>query len=332
MMGITKPAGGGGRRADTDEPALQLLDRYRGCLIGLACGDAVGTTVEFAPRDSFTPIGDMVGGGPFGLKAGQWTDDTSMALCLAESLLYRGGCHPVDQMNRYVNWWRHGYLSSTGECFDIGGTTQQALSRYVATGEPFSGSTDPRSAGNGSLMRLAPIVLFYYPDLEECTRKAAASSRTTHGAPEAVESCELLAQITAQLLNGVSKRDLLPSIQHPFALPSIQRMLQLDYQQLSRGEVRGSGYCIESLTAALWSFFSTDNFEDAILRATNLGEDADTTAAICGQIAGAHYGMSAIPARWRSRLAMLEHIDATAQRLFEQAQARAQQSSQGAFL
>jgi ADP-ribosyl-[dinitrogen reductase] hydrolase len=139
---------------------LSLKDRYAGSLAGLASGDAVGTTVEFRSRGTFPPVTDMVGGGPFGLAPGQWTDDTSMALCLAESLLAKNGFDARDQMGRYLNWRTWGYLSSTGECFDIGMTVRGALERFQRTGEPYSGSTDPNSAGNGSLMRLAPVALF----------------------------------------------------------------------------------------------------------------------------------------------------------------------------
>ena len=139
---------------------MNRRERYRGCLLGLAVGDALGTTLEFCRPGSFTPITDMVGGGPFRLKPGQWTDDTSMALCLASSLTERGGFDARDQMERYVRWWREGYWSSTGRCFDIGNTTSAALSRFQKTGDPFAGSTDPHAAGNGSLMRLAPVPLF----------------------------------------------------------------------------------------------------------------------------------------------------------------------------
>lgn len=135
--------------------------RFRGCLLGLAVGDALGTTLEFCAPGSFTPIDDMRGGGPFALRAGQWTDDTSMALCLAHSLLHRQGFDAADQMNRYCNWYQHGYLSSTGHCFDIGNTVRQALERYLDGGPAFSGSADPRAAGNGSLMRLAPVAMYY---------------------------------------------------------------------------------------------------------------------------------------------------------------------------
>jgi ADP-ribosyl-[dinitrogen reductase] hydrolase len=135
----------------------QGLDQFRGCLLGLACGDAVGTTIEFRHRGSFTPLSDMVGGGPFRLTPGQWTDDTSMALCLAASLTELGCFDAKDQMTRYVRWWQHGYYSSTGACFDIGNTTASALSAFGRTGNPFSGPTHERSLGNGSIMRLAPV-------------------------------------------------------------------------------------------------------------------------------------------------------------------------------
>lgn len=159
-----------------------ISERFQGCLLGLAIGDAVGATLEFSPRGSFSPMTDMVGGGPFDLEPGEWTDDTSMALCLAYSLIERRGFNARDQMERYLRWRSEGYLSSTGRCFDIGGTVSSALNRFSITGEAFSGSNDPRSAGNGSIMRLAPVVLFFYPDSNAILHFARQSSRTTHGA------------------------------------------------------------------------------------------------------------------------------------------------------
>ena len=159
-------------------------DRFRGCLLGLAAGDALGTTLEFRSPGTFEPIDDMLGGGPFGLQPGQWTDDTSMALCLATSLIERGGFDARDQMERYVRWWREGYLSSKGYCFDIGNTVSDALSRFERDGDPYAGSTDPQTAGNGSLMRLAPLPMYFGGNATEAIRMAAASSQTTHGARE----------------------------------------------------------------------------------------------------------------------------------------------------
>ena len=184
-------------------------DRFRGALLGLAAGDALGTTLEFAPPGTFEPVVDMVGGGPFGLEPGEWTDDTSMALCLAESLVERGGFDPSDQMERYVRWRRDGHLSSNARCFDIGGTVAAALRRFEDTGEPYAGSTDPQSAGNGSLMRLAPVPMFFAADPPTAIERAADSSRTTHGAPTAVDSCRYLAALIVGALAGAGKEELL---------------------------------------------------------------------------------------------------------------------------
>ena len=161
---------------------MQTLERFSGCLLGLAIGDAVGTTLEFQPPGSFTPINDMVGGGPFKLEPGQWTDDTSLALCLAASLTECRRFDPRDQMQRYVKWWREGYMSSTGDCFDIGTTTSEALRTFERTGNP-CGLTDLHKAGNGSLLRLALVPMFYFKSPQEAIERAGEDPRTTHGAP-----------------------------------------------------------------------------------------------------------------------------------------------------
>ena len=166
-----------------------LRSRYHGCLLGLAVGDALGTTVEFKAPGSFPPLTDIVGGGPFALKKGEWTDDTSMALCLAESLITCQSFDPHDQMQRYMRWWKEGYLSSNGRCFDIGNTVSHALLKFSHTGDPMAGSTDPRSAGNGSVMRLAPVPLFFAYDPEKAIHMSAESSRTTHGALTCLDAC-----------------------------------------------------------------------------------------------------------------------------------------------
>jgi ADP-ribosyl-[dinitrogen reductase] hydrolase len=296
-----------------------LTERYRGALLGLACGDAVGTSVEFQPRESFKPLTNMIGGGPFNLKPGQWTDDTSMALCLAESLLTQNDFDAADQMGRYLNWWQRGYLSSTGECFDIGMTVRDALTRYQETGAPFAGSTDPYTAGNGSLMRLVPVVLYYFPDSDRIRTFSANSSRTTHAAPEAIECCQLLAELISKALKGELKVNLRSLPETAFGQPKLVAIARGDYLGKSKSEIRGSGYCIASLEAALWCFHHTDSFETAILEAANLGDDADTTAAIVGQLAGAHYGVRAIPEGWLEKLHLREYIEATADALLRAA-------------
>ncbi|MEJ5061039.1 MULTISPECIES: ADP-ribosylglycohydrolase family protein [unclassified Pseudomonas] len=295
---------------------LSLTERYRGAFLVLACGDAIGTSVEFQSRGSFPPVTDMVGGGPFNLKPGQWTDDTSMALCLAESLLTKNGFDATDQMNRYLDWWQHGHLSSTGECFDIGMTVSDALARFQETGKPFAGSSDPYTAGNGSLMRLVPVVLYCFPDRERARTFAAKSSRTTHAAPEAVECCLLFAELICNALQGKPKRELL-SASHTFLEPKVAAIARGDYLAKPESCIRGSGYCIASLEAALWCFHHTDSFAAATLKAANLGDDADTTAAIVGQLAGAHYGVQAIPKDWLDKLHLREGIEAMADALLD---------------
>ena len=294
---------------------IKTLDRYRGCLLGLACGDAVGTTVEFSPRGSFAPVVDMVGGGPFRLRAGEWTDDTSMALCLAASLVERGGFDPADQMARYVRWQEEGYLSATGVCFDIGNTVAGALQRFRQTGKPFSGSTHPRSAGNGSIMRLAPIPMFYAPDLVAVAHYAGESSRTTHGAGEAVDACRLFGVMIARALRGDAKEEILFDTRLPGLAPAIADIAAGGYREKTREGVRGSGYVVESLGAALWCFWRSGSYREAVLLATNLGEDADTTAAICGQLAGAYYGAEGLPDEWLAKVAMREYIEELAEGL-----------------
>lgn len=286
-----------------------LTSRYRGCLLGLACGDAVGTTVEFSPRGTFAPVTDMTGGGPFDLRPGEWTDDTSMALCLATSLIYKRGFDAVDQMNRYCNWRSVGYLSSNGRCFDIGMTVAAALDRYLATGNAFAGDTDSRAAGNGALMRLAPIPMFYASNDRDVFLYSGESTRTTHGAEDAIACSRLFGLQLRHLLLGGDRKGL-QSIAMPEPLPDrVHGIARGEYLEKASAEIQGTGYCVDSLEAALWAFQTTDSFEAAILRAVNLGDDADTTAAICGQLAGAFYGEQAIPRTWLEKLVMREEIE-----------------------
>jgi ADP-ribosyl-[dinitrogen reductase] hydrolase len=293
-----------------------LKDRFKGCLLGLACGDAVGTTVEFQPRGSFAPVTEMVGGGPFHLKPGQWTDDTSMALCLAESLIECNGFDAFDQMQRYCRWRAEGYMSSTGKCFDIGNTVAEALSNFIATDEPYSGPTREHSAGNGSIMRLAPVPMFYHYSLTDTEYFSGESSRTTHGALECVEACQLFGAILHHTLSGKSKDDVLFSSKE-FTSKKVLAIARGEYKNKTYNEIKGSGYVIDSLEAALWCFLNTDDYKDAILKAVNLGDDADTTAAVCGQIAGAFYGIQGIPVQWRTKIVLGDAIEKMAVSLFE---------------
>ncbi len=295
---------------------MELQDRFLGCLLGLAAGDAVGTTVEFRPRGSFTPLAGMVGGGPFRLLPGQWTDDTSMALCLAASLVECNGFDARDQMERYCRWREEGYMSSNGRCFDIGNTVAGALARFQRTGDPMAGSTDPHTAGNGSIMRLAPVVMFYFPDLAAIQHYAVESSRTTHAAAECLDACRLFAAMIQRGLQGASKDEILLADGTSFTgADKIAAIARGEYLDKAESAIRGSGYVVQSLEAALWCFAHTDSFEQAILAAANLGDDADTTAAVCGQVAGAFYGASGIPAHWLALLALRSDIEQLAAQL-----------------
>jgi ADP-ribosyl-[dinitrogen reductase] hydrolase len=295
---------------------IGLISRQRGCLLGLACGDAIGTTVEFSPRGTFRPVTDMVGGGPFSLPAGAWTDDTSMALCLATSLVEQGRFDAADQMQRYCRWWQEGYLSSTGRCFDIGLTTRAALATFQQSGDPFAGSTDPWLAGNGSLMRLAPVPMFFYPDVNAARRWSGESSRSTHAAAECIEACRLFAAMICAALAGKSKAEILFShVADSFQCPKVRAIALGAYREKSIDEIAGTGYVIKCLEASTWCFLQTDSFRDAVLMAVNLGDDADTTGAVCGQLAGAYYGEKGIPAEWLTRLTMVDQIRRLADRL-----------------
>jgi ADP-ribosyl-[dinitrogen reductase] hydrolase len=252
----------------------------------------------------------MVGGGPFALEAGEWTDDTSMALALADSLLKGEQLDEIDLMQRFVRWWRQGDYSCRGTCFDIGITTREALSSFERTGDPIAGSTDPQSAGNGSLMRLAPVVL-HGLGIGELggTTAAAQQSRTTHGAQACIDSCSGFAFRLYLAITGKKRSFLFDFQTHEAGDPAIGRVFEGSWRGKRRSAISSTGYVAHSLEAAMWCVARTSSFRDAVLLAANLGDDADTTAAITGQLAGALYGRSAIPADWLERLAWRERIE-----------------------
>jgi ADP-ribosyl-[dinitrogen reductase] hydrolase len=309
------------------QPAGRLPNSFRGALIGLAIGDALGTTNEFKTPGSFIPLYDMVGGGPFNLNPGQWTDDTSMAYALGQSLIYRDGFNAKDQMDKYIAWYRHGAFSCTGKCFDIGNTVRDALERYEVSHNPFSGSKDPMSAGNGSIMRIAPVILFYFNDIRNTILYAGESSKTTHGAVEAVAACYYFAAIMHAVISGVNKDIIISGAYEPFDCAwndfpltnSVLKIQRGNYLNKSLEELSPTGYVIDTLEAALWCFSKTDNFKKGIILAANLGGDADTIAAVYGQIAGAYYGEPDIPAEWIQSLSHQYIFYIQAQKMLEHA-------------
>ena len=259
-------------------------------------------------------IVNITGGGPFQLPSGCWTDDTAMALALAESLLASGSLDCSDLMDRFVAWWKNGEYSCTGHCFDIGITTRNALERYRQNGDPLAGSTDPATAGNGSLMRLAPVALRFWNDRDRLDHAAAQQSRTTHAADEAVDGCRAFAELLADAISGRPRRDVLA----PRSFDGAPAIAKIVGRQLARP--RKEGYPLQRLcrTHARGRHVvrrAHCNFRNAVLLAANLADDADTVAAVTGQLAGAIYGRSGIPSDWLERIAWKDRILDTAERL-----------------
>jgi ADP-ribosylglycohydrolase len=296
-------------------------NRQRGMLLGLAVGDALGAAVEFQPPGSFPPVTGYRGGGPHGLEPGEWTDDTSMALALGDSIA-DVGWDIDDQAQRYVAWWRTGRYSVNGRVFDIGVTTSAALSRYLGTGDARrSGDRSSRASGNGSIMRLAPVPIRYaylFPNgLGDLVERAAESSLPTHASPQCLSGCVYFSLLLCGLIHGVPREEVLQPDWEPLERVREIMTLHTEIEVVSRGSfrtkpaahIRGSGYVVESLEAALWAFHDATDFREAVLRAVNLGDDADTTGAVCGQLAGAYWGETGIPAEWRARLAGKDLIE-----------------------
>ncbi|CAF1546975.1 unnamed protein product [Rotaria sp. Silwood1] len=317
-----------------------LLDRIQGSIIGMALGDALGAHVEFRPYSYMkaNPVKDLEGGGTWGLQKGQFTDDTSMALCLANSLLARRDFIPYDQLVRYKWWYRFGYMSSTGQCFDIGAATSQSLREFEHRQKLFAKKhslplkkmdqlsdeirlnefdvycSEPEVAGNGALMRLAPVPLFFFRNKYAAIEFSGRSGEITHGDKKSYDACRFYGALIVAALRGYKKEQILAKNfyskhKHWFA----NEPLHEDIQQIAEGSfkkkggykkgIRGKGYIVKALEAALWAFWSDDgSFEKGALAAVNLGDDTDTTAAIYGQLAGAYYGYKNLPERW------LQHV------------------------
>lgn len=291
-------------------------DRAVGAFVGLAVGDALGVPLEFRERDVLPRVTGMIGGGAFGLEPGQWTDDTSMALCLAESVLETGAVEPLDLMRRFVDWLRHGANSVTGECFDIGNTTRAALESFERTDDPLSGSALDSAAGNGSLMRLAPVAVRWWREPARAVEAARIQSRTTHGAAQAVEACAFCAALLAEAIPGAPAEEVL----RPRAWrgdPAIAAIAGGGWRGRDRDRISSSGYVVDTLEAALWSVGGAGSFEEALVTAVNLADDADTVGAVTGQLAGALWGLSGIPERWLAPLAWRERIERLAADLFD---------------
>ncbi len=303
----------------------ELSKKYEGSLLGLAIGDALGVPVEFKTVGSFEPVSDF--GDSNRLPAGHWSDDTAMALCLANSLIEKKSFDPTDQIEKYRKWLESGYCSSTGEAIGVGQTILRALLTYRPGSDPYVAISSNYSDGNGSLMRLAPVPLYFRNNPEEAMRNAALSSKITHGSELCRDACRYYAGLIIGALNGVPKSELLSELYCPIPNFWKQNQLTEEIENIALGSfkqndppfIQGSGYVVKSMEAALWAFHTSETFEDGVLKAVNLGDDADTTGAIYGQLAGAYYGIDGIPKKWTDRVAKKEEILEVANELLEQA-------------
>lgn len=270
-------------------------------MFGLMVGDALGTTLEFKKRDTLPLHTEMTGGGVFALPAGYFTDDTSMALALMDNLKNNDEFNPHDLMDKFVDWYKNGAYSPTGTCFDIGNATREAIEKYIRTGNPYAGSIDPLSSGNGSLMRIAPVAIKYFDNVTKSLEIAKLQSQTTHGSNECIASCQYFTLLLCEAIIGKTKEEILRD--RPFISSiKVNEIALGGYKTKPRNRIRSSGYVIDTLEAALWAVYNTNNFEDALILAVNLADDSDTVGAVTGQLAGAIYGYDTIPERWLKKL------------------------------
>jgi ADP-ribosyl-[dinitrogen reductase] hydrolase len=288
--------------------ARPLRGRFQGALLGLATGDAVAAATQYRRPGRFTPVGDLLGGGPFDLPRGAWSDDTAMALCLAESLIERQGFDARDQVARYRRWQQEGYLSATGQCLGITAGTARALALAQWRRQAFSGPHDPSILDPESLSRVAPVAMYFFAQgATVIAEQAADAARTTCQAPLVLASCRALARALHAALSGRPKTAILAAGQ------------ALDEPAAKSAAAVPPESAPAVLAAALDAFDRTPNFREAVLAAANLGGSSDVVAATCGALAGAHYSASAIPAPWRDSLMNRHWLESYADRLLAHA-------------
>jgi ADP-ribosyl-[dinitrogen reductase] hydrolase len=305
------------------DAARTLRERFQGALLGLAVGDALAAHTQFRKPGSFAVVGDLLGGGPFDLPRGAWTDDTAMALLLGESLLERAGFDGQDQVNRYVRWQREGYGSATGQCVGISASVARALATALYRRQPFAGSHDPAQLDKDPLSRVAPVVMYFFSDPTVAVARAADAARITAQAPMVLDCVRLLAAMLRQALAGRDKAAILrpprESWESMNTRPEVLALYEGSYQRRTPPEITGGGHVVQALEAALWAFHRGETFREGALLAANLGRDCDVVAAAYGQIAGAYHGVSAIPGIWRNSLMRQEVVIDTADRLLTHA-------------
>ena len=294
---------------------ISLSNKQKGCFLGLAVGDALGAPIEFCFRDRPPHICEMTSGGKFNLPAGAWTDDTSMALCLADSLYAHPSFDAKDLLTRFWLWASEGENSSTGKAIGFGQNILQALFDFYRSGTLKAGNKHRRSDGNGSIMRLAPLMVLYPHDQHNGKRVAREQSETTHASSVSADGCECLLGIVQGIFSGQTLEESLASLHIDSWHEDIQNIAKRVWKTKTRDEIKSDGYVAHTLEAAVWCVANTSTFEEALVLAINLAHDADTVGAVTGQIAGALYGYSSIPSRWLSVLAKREFIESKTETL-----------------
>ena len=279
---------------------MLTLDSAMGMFIGLAVGDALGAPLEFMrSREPDEYITKYMRGGHHNMDNGEWTDDTAMALGMAQSFIDNDGeFNPADIMHNWSRWYNAGEFIPRGKCFDIGNTTQRAIDKYDKNNTVYNGLSLDTESGNGALMRLAPVVMVSTTP-ERAMELAVAQTIMTHGSPTAIEYSRVFAH----------------ELWHGDALQRYRKYrLPLD---IDREKVMSGGYVVETYQCAMWAFMTTNNFADCIIKAVNRGHDSDTCGAVAGMIAGAHYGYKGIPKRFTEELAWHDELRRAAVKLHQ---------------
>jgi ADP-ribosylglycohydrolase len=290
--------------------------RFRGALLGAAIGDAIGVTNEMRDRTTIHPLSDLIGGGVFDIAPGGWTDDTAMLLCVTESLTIKHGFDAHDQMERFVRWWRYGYMTCSGRTYDVGNTTRLALFAYMQTGDPYSGVQSSHSAGNGALSRVAPIGLYYVMQPDAIDQMAMYSSMLTHATQHSIDACRYVAWLVSQFASGVSKYDALHKV-WPYSplCEEVATIVRGSYRTRVVTQLDASSYVVDMLEIVLWALYQHDDFATGMLALANAGGLTTTSCTIYGALAGALYGDDAIPPSWQQQLAQRMKIEWFAEEL-----------------
>ena len=305
--------------------------RVKSALFGVAMGDALGVPVEFKSRQSLrkNPVTGLIGFGTHNMPKGTFSDDSSLTFCLAEALTQEFDLNTIGQ--NFVKWRDDKFWTASGTVFDIGITTQRAIGRLAIGVKPVLAGDDGETAnGNGSLMRILPLV-FYLLDkpIHDRFEIIQQVSSVTHGHIRSVIACFYYLEFALHLCEGKGKFQVYEDLQYDFSeyihslsinpeeIALFDRLLKGNIYDLGEDEICSSGYVLHTLEASIWCLMTTDNYEEAVLKAVNLGEDTDTTGAVTGGLAGLLYGFDAIPGKWIEQLARKEDIEDLAQRLGE---------------